>query len=282
MRDRKVQALGAALIAAAVLPAMASGQSWRDATMSRQIAGESAVEVQVDYTAGRFTVGPADSGLLYDMRVRYDEEVFEPRAEYRNGRLELGVEGSGRSINLGKGRSGGEMHLALARGVPMDLSLDFGAVRADLDLGGISLTGLDVETGASESTVEISELNPVRMRRASFRVGAADFTARHLGNLNTESVEVDAGVGEVTLWLTGDWQSDARVSVDMGLGRLELRIPEGLGIRLTKDSFLTSLDSQGLIKRGDAWYSPDWDQAERQVSIDLDTAFGAVEVVWVR
>jgi hypothetical protein len=68
----------------------------------------------------------------------------------------------------------------------------------------------------------------------------------------------------------------------MGLGRLELRIPEGLGIRLSKDSFLTSLDSEGLVKRGDSYYSVDWEEAEHQVTIELDAAFGSVDVVWVR
>ena len=59
-------------------------------------------------------------------------------------------------------------------------------------------------------------------------------------------------------------------------------MPDGLGIRLRKDSFLTSLDSEGLVKRGDAYYSLDWDDAERNVTIDLDAAFGTVKVVWIR
>ena len=67
----------------------------------------------------------------------------------------------------------------------------------------------------------------------------------------------------------------------MGLGSLELRIPEGLGVRLQKDSFLTSLDSQGLVKRGDVYESLDWDRADRRVTIELDAAFGSVSVVWV-
>jgi len=164
----------------------------------------------------------------------------------------------------------------------MDLDLEFGAVQGDLDLGGLSLTRLELSTGASESTVDISEGNPLEMERASFEVGAADFTARHLGNLNAERIEVDAGVGEVTLWFNGEWRRDARVHVKMGLGALELRFPEGLGVKLTKNSFLTSLDSEGLVKRGDAYYSLDWDRADRQVTVDLDAAFGSVKVVWVR
>jgi hypothetical protein len=67
------------------------------------------------------------------------------------------------------------MELLLSRGVPMNLDMEFGAVRADLDLGGMLLKRLDLSTGASESQVEISEPNGMRMTSAGFKVGAADF-----------------------------------------------------------------------------------------------------------
>lgn len=275
---------GTLLVAAALsaLPQGADAQSWRTVTMSRQASGGDELRVQVTYGAGTFKVRSAAQGLLYRMQLRYDAEVFEPRAEFEAPRLRLGVEGVGRSVRIGKRHSGGEMDLALGRGIPMDLDLEFGAVRADLDLGGLSLTGLDLSTGASESMVDISEANPVSMERASFEVGAADFTARHLGNLNASRIRVDAGIGELSLWFNGNWQQDAEVALKIGLGSLELHFPEGLGVKLTKDSFLTSLDSEGMVKRGDAYYSLDWERAERKVTIDLEAAFGSVKVLWVR
>jgi hypothetical protein len=164
----------------------------------------------------------------------------------------------------------------------MDLDLEFGAVQADVDLGGLALTGLELSTGASESTIDVSEPSTASMEVARFEVGAAEFDARRLGNLNAARIEVDAGVGSITLWLDGEWRQDARVGIDMGLGSLELRVPEGLGLELRKDSFLTSLDSEGLVKRGDVYQSLDWDEAARRVTVDLDAAFGSVKVVWVR
>lgn len=272
------------LVAAALaaLPQASSAQSWRSVSMSRQAAGERELRVHVTYGAGSFKVRAGEEGLLYRMQLRYDEDLFEPRAELEGTRLRLGLEGLGRSVRMGRRHEGGEMDLALGRGIPMDLDLEFGAVRADIDLGGLSLTDLTLSTGASESTVDVSESNTQAMESASFQVGAADFTARHLGNLNARRIRVDAGIGEVKLWFTGSWQRDAQIAVKMGLGSLELRLPDGLGVKLTKDSFLTSLDSEGMVKRGDAYYSLDWDRAERKVSIDLDAAFGSVKVIWVR
>jgi hypothetical protein len=280
---RRTRLLGIVILAATVwAPPPASAQSWRTVTMSRQASGEKDLRVRIRYGAGDFQVRPAEDGVLYRMELRYDEDDFKPRTEFDGRSLELGVETLRKSINIGKNKSGGEMDLRLGTGVPMDLDLEFGAVRGDLDLGGIALTGLELSTGASESTVDISRPNPVSMERATFEVGAADFTARHLGNLNAGRIDVDAGIGEVTLWFNGEWKQDARVALKMGLGAMELRFPEGLGVKLSKDSFLTSLDSEGMVKRGDAYYSLDWDTAERKVTIDLDAAFGSVRVLWVR
>jgi hypothetical protein len=275
---RSLIALAAA--AALGLPSLAQGQSWRDVTMSRQLESNDPVRVYVEYGAGRFTVRSMDEGLLYRMHLRYDEERFEPVSDLSGNVLRLGAESVGRGVDFDK--HSGELEIELARGIPMDLDLEFGAVRADIDLGGLALTDLDLSTGASESTVDVSEPNPSTMGSARFEVGAAEFTARGLGNLNAERIEVDAGVGELTLWLDGRWQRDAALALNMGLGSLELRIPEGLGVRLRKDSFLTSLDSEGLVKRGDAYYSLDWEDASRKVTIDLDAAFGSVSVVWIR
>lgn len=268
-------------LASLLLPAGAEGQDWRTVTMSQQLERVDDLRVSVEYGAGQFSVRSVDENLLYRMRLEYDEEKFEPVAEFSNERLRLGIESIGRDTNL-KGRQTGFLDLELPRGVPMDLDLRFGAVQAELDLGGLALTGLDLSTGASESFIEISEPNREAIGTAAFAVGAAEFTALGLGNLNADEIEVDAGVGSITLGLDGQWETEGYLSIDMGLGHLELRIPEGVGLRLRKDSFLTALDSEGLIKRGDVYESPDFDDAERRVVVELDAAFGAISVVWTR
>jgi len=281
---RRIAAAAALAVPAlvALAPTPARAQSWRTVTISRQISGEDALQVEVRYGAGRFTIRPIDEGVLYRMHLRYDEDIFEPVAEYDGHRVTLGVRNPGGSVKLRGKHSGGRMELALGKGVAMDLDLKFGAVRGDIDLGGLSLTGLRLSTGASEARLDVSEPNAERMDRASFEVGAADFKAMRLGNLNADHIDVDAGVGSVELSFTGSWQGKTSVSIDMGLGSLTLRFPEGLGVRIKKGGFLATLDSQGLVKRGSAYYSLGWDDAAQRVSIDLNAAFGSVSVEWVR
>jgi hypothetical protein len=271
-----------AAVGSVITPGSLEAQSWRTMTVSRQVEDTRTLAVAVRYGAGDFRLVPAGEGLLYRMTLRYDEDTTDPVATFDGRRVELGVESKGRNIRVGRNRQSGSMELALGRGVPMSAVFELGAVRADLDVGGLSLVDLDIKTGASASSLDVSTPNPERMPRARLQVGAAEFSARRLGNLNADQLEVSAGVGEVTLDFSGEWQRDLEVEVQMGVGSLHLRFPEGVGVRLVKQSLLTSLDSQGLVKRGDAYESLDWDRARHRITLDVQAAFGSVDVVWIR
>lgn len=258
-------------------------QSWRTMTASRQVSGVESVDVEVRYGVGTFRLRPVSEGLLYRMDLRYDEDTMDPIAAFDGRRLEVGVEGRGRHIRFGKGGDTGSMTLELGRGVAMDLELELGAVEADLDLGGLALRTLDIETGASASRLDVSEPVEGEVSRARIQAGAAEFNARRLGNLRAERLEVSTGVGDVTLDFSGEWTRDLAVDLQMGVGSLQLRFPQGVGVRLVKQSLLTSLDADGLVKRsGDTYESPDWAEAERRITLDVQAAFGSIEVVWLR
>ena len=276
-RAALVLTLAAGLLAAPALGA----QELQTFTASRQLGAERDLRVRVNYGAGRLTVGSVAAPLLYRMRLDYDEDAFEPVAELDGQSLRLGVESHGKGhIRMGKDDRG-SLQIELTRAVPMGLYLDFGAGRANVDLGGLSLTDLQVHTGAAEARLDVSQPNPVGMEHAELEVGAADFTARRLGNLNARRIEVNAGVGDVTLDLTGAWREDGLVDVSMGLGSLELRFPEGVGVKLHQKTFLTSVDTEGLVKRGEDYYSLDWDKSTRRITVDIQAAFGSVDVRWV-
>jgi hypothetical protein len=64
-------------------------------------------------------------------------------------------------------------------------------------------------------------------------------------------------------------------------------VPSTPSPRTTRDTssavgtFLRSLDSEGLVKRGDTCYSLDYDESEYQITVDIDAAFGSIRVEWV-
>ena len=271
---------------AVVAKACVHVQRWKTVTKSRTVTDEAELRVRINYGAGILRVRPGtDDNLLYQARMRFDEDAVRPEMDYENGRFRVGfskLEGA-RSRKLEWEGREDKLDLRLPITVPVDIDVDFGAGRAELDLSGVHVDRLDLSTGASESVVRINEPNPIAAESAVFEIGAADFRVSGLGNLNAKRIAVRAGVGAVTLDLRGSWEAEARLVVDMGLGALTLQVPESLGVRVRRDAprFLASFDLDGMVKRADGHYSLNWDDAERKLDIEITAALGSVDLRWV-
>ena len=264
----------------ATLAAPAGAQDWRTVTSFRQRADEAALDVHVRYGAGRLLIGPSTAGgELYRVGLHYDSDLFDPITEYATGRLEVGVEGTGRSIRL-RNNEAGELDLRLSPDVPLDLDLDFGAVEADIELGGLRIREVSVETGASETEMSFSQPNPVACERLQVSMGAAALRIEGLANANCSDIDVDGGVGDMTLDFSGEWRGDMEATIDMALGSLTLIVPEGVGVRVEKDTFLTDFDGARFEKRDDVHYSTNWETATHRLKVDLSGAFGSINVRW--
>lgn len=295
-----------AVIAAGLLaglaapPAPAAAQEWRNFRAARQASDAESLEVELIYGAGRLQVSPSETPFLYDARIRYDASRVRPlrgwsRVDHR-GRLRIAVTSIGDTdrpetihldewdveVNLDdlrrRGDALGRVDLSLHPAVPTDLKLVVGAASADLDLGGLSLHSLEFATGASETAISFDSPNRVRMERLSLTAGAAEFEARSLGNARFDRLEFDGAIGDVLLDLTGEWDGDATAAIKMGIGELTIRVPREIGVRIERSSLLISLDAPGFEKTERVYVTPNWESAEVRLEIELQAAFGTVEV----
>lgn len=276
-------ALGAAL---AVAASAAEAQSWRTVTSSRQLWEEKALDVEVEYGAGKLTVAPADGPLLYQFRMRYDEEQFAPVTRYdrERGRLRLGMEvrDRKRGTQVRRVDDDAEASVRLTREVPVALDLRFGAGEAKVELGGMALRRLRVSTGASETRVTFGSPNRIAAEEVHMEAGAASFRARGLGNARAEHFRFEGGVGETVLDFGGAWNRSATATVRMGLGSVTLRLPRDLGVKVVRESsFMTSFDHEGLVRRGGAYYSRNWESAPHRLVVTVEAALGSIDVDWI-
>jgi hypothetical protein len=273
-----------ALLALAAGATNASGQSIRSFTTFRQLHGETRLDAALDYRAGGLRIAPGRANELYRMDASYDEDRYAPASGYdaARGAVRLGLQPAGRGglrvVSTRQLRQ--DANVAFAPSVDLDLELTLGAVQADIELGGLSLTALTMEAGASQAVIRFSEPNQSRCRAAEITAGAAQLTVLGLGNSRCDRFELEGGMGKVTLDFSGAWTSSTQADVRMAVGELTLRLPRKIGVRLTLDRFLASFDPAGLVRAGDAFQSPDYDRAERRLDIEVTTAVGGVKVEW--
>jgi hypothetical protein len=263
------------------LAVQAQAQTWRTMEVSRQLRDSSEHRVTVRYGAGRFTLRPTNEPVLYSMSLRYDEERMRPMHEYDTAdrELTLGVDGeSVRWTRLVGNRNESEMRLQLSEAVPLDLRLELGATRARVDAGGLTINSLRVETGAADAVLDFSSPNRGRMRVLDLQLGAASFVITNLGHANVARIRVEGGVGSVDLDFGGALTKDVDVEANVALGKLALHLPADVGIRVDIRRVLAGFQHPGLVKRGNAFYSENWDTAPTRMRIRAETVFGAVEV----
>lgn len=278
---RAARVAAAALLAAVALAPAAGAQRMRTMTSARQLQGERALNVRIEYGAGKLTVAPGSGDLLYRLALRYDEAKFRPVTEYDRaaGRLKLGVESRDHGDVNGSTRDQSAT-VELTPSVPTDLSLAFGAGDARVELGGLALSRVRVQTGASQTEVSFTRPNRVAAREVRIDAGAAELRVNGLGNTRASRFEFSGGVGSATLDFGGAWSGNATARIEMGLGSVRLRLPRSLGVRMTKDSFLTSFSPSGMVKRGNAWYSRGYDQARYRLDVSISAAIGSIDVEW--
>jgi len=274
----------AALLAAG-LASTAAAQSYRTTVETRRVEAGRPLRVDVAFGVGELLVHPGDGSRTYRVALTYAEDAFTPEVRFNQGAGLLSVKLAGEGhVNLDDvDASDQRLDLGLPRDVPLDLSLAFGALEAEVELGGLDLRTAEIKTGASETVVMFSSPGTGACSRLEFNVGAAQFEARQLGNSGCRVIELRGAVGEMELDLSGErLTGDTRLLVKVGLGEVRLLVPEAVGITLETDRFLASVSRAGLVKQGSVFVSPGFDRAAAKLYIEVDAALGSVEIERIR
>jgi hypothetical protein len=254
-------------------------------TTFRQLHGETRLQASLNYLAGGLRVAPGRTTELYRMDASYDADRYLPTSDFdaARGAVSLGIRpaGEGGLRVVSKRQLRQDANVAFSPAVDLDLDITLGAVDADLELGGLSLSALTLQAGASQAVIRFSQPNRSRCRAAEIMAGAAEVTVLGLGNSRCDRIDFEGGIGKVTLDFDGPWTTSSRAAVKMAIGELTLRLPRRVGVRLTLDRFLASFDPAGLVRAGNAFESPGYESADRRLDIEVTTAVGGVKVEWL-
>jgi hypothetical protein len=184
------------------------------------------VNVEINFGAGDLRVNGGAEKLL-EADFTYNVAKLKPEVEFTDGTLVVqhpDVRGYRTLQDIRDFRN--EWDLRFNNDVPMNLNLDMGAGTSDLQLAGLSLTGLDVSLGAGESTIDLSG------------GWASDLDAT-----------IDAGAGDISIRLPRD--VGVRVEVVAGLGTIDAPGLTQVGNVYTNDAYEASdVTLQVAIKAG--------------------------------
>ncbi|MFI5231884.1 MAG: hypothetical protein ACHQSE_05160 [Gemmatimonadales bacterium] len=275
--------LAAFAVLAAAAPA--SAQTWRTVDVSRQARDTGAVAAHIDYAVGKLELKPAATGTLYRATMHYDADRAEPVAAFDTATrvLSLGLDLRGMHMsNVDAEHDAGSMQAELNPAVPIDLSLELGAVDANLQLGGLRLTDLSLRSGAADVTASFDRPNRETLRTMTLQVGAAQVKLLDAANSGVSRIIAEVGAGSLSIDFGGVLTRDVDVTATLALGGLELNVAPDDGVFVDERTLLGSFKKDGFTKGPDGWYSDNYKAATRHVRVHLRAFMGGLTLTRVQ
>jgi len=140
---------------------------------------------------------------------------------------------------------------------PVNLSIQSGAYDGTFELGGLSLTNLSIEDGASHVELFFSEPNQVEMNTFRYTTGASDVKLTGLANANFNLFDFSAGAGDYTLDFSGDLKRDASIKIETGLSNVIVIVPDGVNAMVTVEGGLSNVSAGSGWNRSGEGYRQD-------------------------
>ncbi len=237
--------------------------------------------VELLFGAGKLKVKAGASDQLFSGHFRYNVEEWEPEVTYGDSVLTIEQGSAEGDWGWPTGNVRNEWELEFSPEILLEMNLQIGAGEGDLDFTGLRLAELDLDAGAGDLKMRFDEPNESVMSRLSLDAGASKLEVVGIGNASPERVQIQGGVGDITLDFTGTWSHSADVEVTAGIGALTLRLPDDVGVRVEVEGGLSSVDVSGLHRSGDAYVNDAYGEADIELDISVTTGIGQVSLIEV-
>lgn len=199
--------------------------------------------------SGDVRVGGGAAGAFVSGAVEYNVAEWKPRVEQRGGSVRVVQSPSVDNVGLDFTNTVNNWDLRLGNAKPFSLRIRVGANKGRWDLGGLPLTELRIETGASQNDFTFDAPNPETMTRLELLVGAAAVELDGLLNAGLQRMDVKGGAGHVALRFTGEaLRHDARVRIEGGVGHFAIVVDENVPARV-KSTGLSAVVAEGGFER---------------------------------
>ena len=196
------------------------------------------IHFNLDYGIGDLKISPGSDQLVTGTAI-YNINELKPKITI-----------SGGTVNIRQGESNirlfnpigmvNKWELLLGD-APIDMEIDAGAYKAEYDFGGLSITNLSIQDGASDVELDFSAPNLIEMSLLRYETGLSNVSLNPLANANFSNMQFEGGGGNYTLDFSGELKRDASIYIEAGLGSLVIYIPAGIPAEIKLESGLSNV-----------------------------------------
>lgn len=262
---------------------VSAGSPLDSKTFVEPLDGATVAEIQLEIGLAEVHLAAGDPAELIRVESRYDARNIEPvmKVEREGDRVYVLVESKEVKKLRGRGDSDDSYRITISPACVVMLKGELGLGDNSFDFTGLQISRLELEVGLAKTSVELQEANPVRAEEIDIESGLGRFKGTNLGYLRFDRFEFSGGLGSAEIDLSG-FEGKGEMVIDVGLGNLELFLPENVGVRLHHEkNFLSNVNFDRFEKIEEGLYqSEGFDTKEHRVDIELNVGLGNASIKW--
>jgi hypothetical protein len=137
-----------------------------------------------------------------------------------------------------------------------------------------STEGIPVGDTENRWDISLSEAIPIDLK---IDMGAGQGVL-DLKDIQLNSLDIDGGVGELKLDLTGERDQDLDVNVDGGIGSATIYLPDNVGVKVYVNGGIGSVNASGLNKRNGYYTNDILDESDHMITIKISAGIGSIDL----
>jgi hypothetical protein len=249
-------------------------------------AGES-VDLSVEIAVADFSIEPAGGDTMIYISVEYDPDIYsfpEVSQSRKEGgsAISLHSEFVGDDPDLEHKTGRNVWKVRIGSQFIWSLDLDLAYTETNLELGGLKIEDLNVNSGFSDTMLKFSLPASSDMKKLIVDTGLGSFRTKNLGNARIVHMSVDNGLGSAVLDYGQALLRDTRVQVESGLGSVKFRLPERLPVEMEVETSMGSADLPHFDEIRDGFYrSIGYMTGNPALNADVSVGLGSVTVIWI-
>lgn len=279
-----------ALLAAALMMGPVQAEQVR---LRRDIAGDGASRLVLDLRVGAASLKMTSHKGAPMVRVDIlHSERSAPKISFTksgtDGRLTISSgQGDGEGFSILGNRQGSAIKdswtISISRDQPCILDVEFGLGSGQAEFGGLNIEELKFATGLSEVELSFATACAGQARLVELVTGLGSMEVRGLSNVRMSKLQFAGGLGSAVLEFSGQYRQNLEVQLDVGMGSLDLRVPENIGVKIRHDdNFLSSHEFDRLERTSsNTWFSSNWREGPGNLSFQLSVGMGSVDLEWI-
>ncbi|MBS4190573.1 hypothetical protein KHA94_10305 [Bacillus sp. FJAT-49705] len=132
---------------------------------------------------------------------------------------------------------------------------------------------LGIKKGRIKNTWDLQLTNDVPIN-LKVKTGATE-TDLDLQGLKLSKLDIDGGVGDITVDLSGDWQESFDVDLEMGVGRSTIILPKDVGVKIISSKGIGQSNFNGFISEGNGVYVNEaFENADVKIVVNTELGVG--------